>query len=184
MAIGRVINGTRKLTGRDEEVDLNKGLSSQEKSENEKTLDKVLKTITKVISAIIGAILQHMWIVLLAVFLVLAAGALLSGFLELFNLETQEDTDTAVINTASIIDLAISNEEFKNEILGMINKNSNVEDIYIVIKQKLEENGMSESDADKYKEKVLEIIITYNPDEISGETSSILNKYYGYLSFA
>ena len=44
--------------------------------------------------------------------------------------------------------------------------------------------SMSESDAKKYKEQVLDTIKTYDPEASSEETSSVVNEYYGYLSFA
>ena len=129
-------------------------------------------------------LIQTFWPIFLALFLFQLVMTLLSSFIEVFNLETDEDTDKAVINAAAIIDLAISNEDFRNEILDMINENANIEDIYNKIEDKLKENGMSESDAKKYKEQVLDTIKTYNPEASSEETSSVVNEYYGCLSFA
>ena len=96
----------------------------EEKSQNEKTLSKVLKTIANVIAQVTMLLIQLFWPILLVLFL----GALLLTFLgyllDLFNSETASDTDTAVVETGTIIELATDDEEFTNEILSMINENA------------------------------------------------------------
>lgn len=133
----------------------------EEKSQNEKTLSKVLKTIANVIAQITMLLIQLFWPILLVLFL----GALLLTFLgyllDLFNSETASDTDTAVIETGTIIEISTDDEEFTNEILNMINENADTEEIYSRIKQRLIEEGMDAEKADNYKEVVLKTIKSY-----------------------
>ncbi len=166
MAIGAAFKGVQKsLNQKDKKKEKNEEKigedtysKEQEKSQNEKTLNKTIKAIAKIISIILNTLIQLLWKLLIIVFLVCFIGALIGSIFDLFNQETYKDTDKAVSNTAIIINTAITDENFVNEINEMINTNASNVDIYAKIKDKLEETGMTESDAEIYKENVLEII--------------------------
>lgn len=187
----KAVKGINRMTGRskekEEEKELEQTSRGQEKSENEKTLSKVFKAIGKVIATVTAWLVQALWPVFLVILVVCVVGALFSAFIELFNWETDKDTDTAVINAATIIDAAISDEEFVNEILDMINRNVDMNEIYDKIKDRLIDGGMDENDAEMYQERVLKTIQKYGQNDGEGsstETSSVIKECYGYLIFA
>ena len=183
----KAVKGINRMTGRskekEEEKELEQTSRGQEKSENEKTLSKVFKAIGKVIATVTAWLVQALW----PVFLVIVVVCVLGALIELFNWETDKDTDTAVINAATIIDAAISDEEFVNEILDMINRNVDMNEIYDKIKDRLIDGGMDENDAEMYQERVLKTIQKYGQNDGEGsstETSSVIKECYGYLIFA
>ena len=193
MAIGAVLGGAKKVAGgakkvagknkrEDNEKELD--LRGEEKSQNEKTLNKVLKTIGQVVVAVTTWLIQTLWPVLIIIGTTIFIGALLSSFLDFLNQKTNADTDTAVINSATVIDLAISNEEFINEILEMVNQNVSEEEILGKIYNELVNSGMDEDNASLYREMVLNKILEHQNEEVSKKTNLIFVKSYGYFKYA
>lgn len=136
----------------------NENLKTKDLSQNEKTLNKVLKTmglvLAKIISSIVTLLVHFLPITLAVVFF----AVLIGGFLSIINEETNKDTDEATIDAAVIINSGMVDTQFKNEVLQMIQENKEDEEIRKKVREKIIDEGITESLADEYVDYVLMLI--------------------------